>query len=104
MAFSRYAARLNPTQPIPPGDAPLTRVTLHREESVLHQDVLASSTLPYKIQPGSVRFSKLPLEPEDAHLTGGTRSLSRRLLGLNLIGSLVSPNQYRRTGKDGHAA
>ena len=31
-----------------------------------------------------VRFAPLPPEPEDAHLTGGTRSLYRRLLGLNL--------------------
>lgn len=28
--------------------------------------------------------SSLPQEPEDARLTGGTRSLSRRLLGLNI--------------------
>ena len=31
----------------------------------------------------------LPKEPEDARLTGGTRSLDRRLLALNLAGSLV---------------
>lgn len=30
----------------------------------------------------------LPNEPEDARLTGGTRSLDRRLLALNLSGSL----------------
>jgi hypothetical protein len=29
----------------------------------------------------------LPREPEDARLTGGTRSLDRRLLALNLGGS-----------------
>jgi hypothetical protein len=29
----------------------------------------------------------LPKEPEDARLTGGTRSLERRLLALNLGGS-----------------
>lgn len=39
------------------------------------------------------RFANLPLEPEDARLTGVTRSLNRRLLGLNLHGSLV-----RRSG------
>jgi hypothetical protein len=27
---------------------------------------------------------RLPNEPEDARITGGTRSLDRRLLGLNL--------------------
>jgi hypothetical protein len=34
------------------------------------------------------RFSRLPKEPEDARLTGVTRSLDRRLLALNLRGSL----------------
>jgi hypothetical protein len=29
----------------------------------------------------------LPKEPEDARITGGTRSLDRRLLALNLSGS-----------------
>ena len=31
----------------------------------------------------------LPKEPEDARITGGTRSLDRRLLALNLAGSIV---------------
>ena len=35
------------------------------------------------------RFVRLPQEPEDAKLTGDTRSLDRRLLGLNLGGSLT---------------
>ncbi len=34
------------------------------------------------------RFARLPQEPEDARLTGVTRSLNRRLLGLNVSGSL----------------
>jgi len=34
------------------------------------------------------RFSRLPEEPEDARMTGVTRSLNRRLLALNLPGSL----------------
>lgn len=34
------------------------------------------------------RFARLPEEPEDARLTGVTRSLNRRLLALNLRGSL----------------
>ena len=33
-------------------------------------------------------FLNDPQEPEDAKLTGDTRSLNRRLLGLNLRGSL----------------
>ena len=43
------------------------------------------------IRPISPRASapiSMPKEPEDALLTGGTRSLDRRLLGLNLSGSL----------------
>ena len=34
------------------------------------------------------RFARLPHEPEDARLTGVTRSLNRRLLALNLSGTL----------------
>jgi hypothetical protein len=37
----------------------------------------------------------LPKEPEDARLTGGTRSLDRRLLALNLAGSLARPRAVR---------
>jgi hypothetical protein len=34
----------------------------------------------------------LPREPEDARITGGTRSLARRLLALNLSGVHSTPN------------
>ena len=34
------------------------------------------------------RFSRLPQEPEDARITGVTRSLTRRLMALNVPGSL----------------
>ena len=40
-------------------------------------------------QLASSRFASLPQEPEDARITGITRSLNRRLLALNLKGSLV---------------
>ena len=33
------------------------------------------------------RFARLPQEPEDARITGVTRSLQRRLLALNVNGS-----------------
>jgi hypothetical protein len=39
------------------------------------------------------RFIRLPQEPEDARITGVTRSLNRRLLGLNLGGSLNRTGQ-----------
>jgi hypothetical protein len=35
------------------------------------------------------RFARLPQEPEDARITGMTRSLNRRLLALNVPGSLM---------------
>jgi len=38
--------------------------------------------------PRAAAFFALPKEPEDALITGGTRSLDRRLLALNLSGSL----------------
>ena len=34
-------------------------------------------------------FSRLPHEPEDARITGVTRSLERRLLALNMAGTKV---------------
>ncbi len=34
-------------------------------------------------------FSRLPHEPEDARITGVTRSLERRLLALNIAGTKV---------------
>ena len=37
---------------------------------------------------GKSRFARLPQEPEDARMTGVTRSLNRRLLALNVPGSL----------------
>ncbi len=43
------------------------------------------------------RFTRLPHEPEDARLTGVTRSLNRRLLGLNLKGS-----RMQETGEELH--
>ena len=35
------------------------------------------------------RFARMPHEPEDARMTGVTRSLNRRLLALNVAGSLM---------------
>lgn len=41
------------------------------------------------LEPRDVNLFALLNEPEDASLTGGTRSLDRRLLALNLSGSLA---------------
>jgi hypothetical protein len=53
------------------------------------------SSVPSRRQPaahsqGPAMYSlfSLPKEPEDARLTGGTRSLDRRLLALNVAGTL----------------
>ena len=40
----------------------------------------------------------LPKEPEDARLTGGTRSLDRRLLALNVAGSLAKRRPMSERG------
>jgi hypothetical protein len=42
----------------------------------------------------------LPKEPEDAPLTGGTRSLDRRLLALNVSGSLAKRGVAPERGGD----
>lgn len=42
-------------------------------------------------------LSLFPHEPEDARLTGSTRSLYRRLLALNLPGSLTRIQAYAET-------
>jgi hypothetical protein len=76
MDLSRYAARLNSVQESNPGP---------RVEKLG----------PGKFGPSSVGFPMLPAEPEDARLTGGTRSLSRRLLGLNLTGRLDRSAAYK---------
>ena len=53
--------------------------------AVARADVRVDSKLASTLK---ARFVKLPQEPEDARMTGVTRSLNRRLLGLNLRGSL----------------
>jgi hypothetical protein len=43
--------------------------------------------------PRKASLFSLPKEPADAQITGGTRSLDRRLLALNLAGSRRQPVQ-----------
>ena len=46
------------------------------------------------------RFARLPQEPEDARITGVTRSLTRRLLALNISGSLrIGSDEILREAK-----
>jgi hypothetical protein len=44
---------------------------------------------------GSKAFIALPMESEDARITGATRSLDRRLLALNLYGSRMPVKSHR---------
>ena len=50
---------------------------------------------PYLVSAQSLSFrsraARLPQEGEDAKITGTTRSLARRVLGLNVAGSLRRP-------------
>jgi hypothetical protein len=49
--------------------------------------------------PQAAALFTLPKEPEDARLTGGTRSLDRRLLALNLSGSRPGGLSGIRSGR-----
>ena len=80
MEISRYASRLAPSSAVLPSGRPLRS----GQKSV---DLQSKASLPCLKRPedSQVRFPKtLPEEPDDAQLTGGTRSLSRRLLALNI--------------------
>jgi len=67
------------------------------EPSRFAQNLINRAQRPMLIPAGSAhsaallksRFARLPQEPEDARLTGVTRSLQRRLLALNLKGTLL---------------
>jgi hypothetical protein len=74
--FSRFRTS-SPTMRVEPG-ATGTTVTPHR-------------LIPMRQATARVTPISMPKEPEDALLTGGTRSLDRRLLALNLSGSLPIP-------------
>ena len=74
MSISRYASRLTPTSPVLPSGKPPQQTIV--PESTSSAEFV--TTVP--VRP----VANLPGEPEDAQLTGGTRSLSRRLLALNI--------------------
>lgn len=54
----------------------------------LQRPVLIAGSEARTVALSKSKFARLPQEPEDARLTGVTRSLHRRLLALNLYGSL----------------
>jgi hypothetical protein len=49
---------------------------------------LVTPVMPRRLTAARSSSFTLPKEPEDARITGGTRSLDRRLLALNVAGSL----------------
>ncbi len=49
-----------------------------------HKLMARSRTVNESLPAVKTRFARLPEEPEDAKITGVTRSLARRLLALNL--------------------
>ena len=53
------------------------------QESRLHQDQATAQQAPSSVH---------PIEPEDAYLTGTSRSLQRRVLGLNVDGGQSKPH------------
>ncbi len=71
------------------------------EISHFAHDLVARSQRPLPIPHPSLlsksRFARLPQEPEDARITGVTRSLQRRLLALNVKGSRIQVDTYLDT-------
>ncbi len=84
MDLSRYAARLSSAQEVAP------ELISNKQD-----DFTSAPSLRGRFGPASAGFAMLPSEPEDARLTGGTRSLTRRLLGLNLTGRIARPETYK---------
>ena len=87
MDISRYASRLSLTSAVLPSGRPSGPVSTesHGTDNAADQVDLPSN-----------HFSQnLPQEPDDARITGGTRSLSRRLLALNIPALTVA---RRKTG------
>jgi len=68
------------------------------ETSRFAHNLIAGSQRPLPIPPAALlsksRFAPLPEEPEDARMTGVTRSLQRRLLALNVNGSRLHSDVY----------
>ncbi|GAC1355738.1 MAG: hypothetical protein NVSMB3_01270 [Acidobacteriaceae bacterium] len=79
--------------------------TQNRPQSTLPPQLPKASVRPYLIGPAVCRaastakssFVSLPHETEDTRITGGTRSLDRRLLALNLEGTLSARKMSGRS-------
>lgn len=78
------ASPSNFTRPQTSISANVAIVAVPRITSVMHPRAVATR----QPAPRAANMLALPKEPEDARLTGGTRSLDRRLLALNVSGYL----------------
>jgi hypothetical protein len=79
-------SKLLPPAPKTGSKTPLTTSSVESGKPVVSADYPSPERVQHKASPAS-NFT-LPREPEDARITGGTRSLDRRLLALNLSRSL----------------
>jgi len=93
MEISRYASRLAPESRVLPSGRPLQASRSERgsADKAPQRGPLDGKADATTDPNSSGTFSlasrqSLPEEPDDAKLTGGTRSLSRRLLALNIPG------------------
>jgi hypothetical protein len=97
MEISRYASRLTAPGTFADVDAPVASnatETLSESREANTAQAKAESGL----SPSLGIPRNLPQEPEDARLTGGTRSLSRRLLALNIPTSRASAERLPKRG------
>ncbi len=85
MEISRYASRLAPNSSVLPSGRPLPSSKPEGKALADSPGAGGATSLPLQTR------NSLPEEPEDAGLTGGTRSLSRRLLALNFPGLSLTP-------------
>lgn len=77
-----------PLQDQPLVDRPEARVLRARPVSSSPKPFLVSGGVPKQNVTAKSSFAPFPHETEDCRMTGGTRSLIRRLLGLNVEGTL----------------
>jgi hypothetical protein len=79
---ARFSHSSVPGAPKPFLVTPVPTLSPQHSKLVGRVDAIAASAM-------TARTLRLPQEPEDAKMTGVTRSLNRRLLGLNVGGSLM---------------
>lgn len=83
MATSRNGSRPSTVPSVVPPGSPIQKIEMDGGRTAPAAMVGTMVRAKFPVQ--SIRCpTRLPQEPDDARMTGGTRSLSRRLLGLNI--------------------